>query len=189
MALTNNTQVANQMALLRSHGISRDPAQMTHEADGPWYYQQIALGYNYRMTDMQAALGVSQMARLDKFVMRRHVLARRYEELLSMLPVITPWQHPDTYSGLHLYSIRLKLKELKVSHRQVFDSLRAQEIGVNLHYIPVHTQPYYQELGFRAGDFPEAERYYANAISLPMFPALTTEEQDRVIEALHGALQ
>lgn len=189
MALTNDVELANRMALLRSHGITRDPTHMTVEADGPWYYQQIALGYNYRMTDIQAALGVSQMARLDEFVTRRHALATRYDKLLSVLPVVIPQQHPDTYSGLHLYPIRLKLKELRVSHREVFDSLRAQGIGVNLHYIPVHTQPYYQALGFKQGDFPEAERYYAEAISLPMYPSLTGQQQDLVIKALSEALQ
>ena len=189
MALTNNAELANRMALLRSHGITRDPAQMTHEADGPWYYQQITLGYNYRMSDVQAALGVSQMARVDEFVTRRHTLATRYGELLAVLPVIAPWQHTDTYSGLHLYPIRLKLKELRVTHREVFDSLRKQGIGVNLHYIPVHTQPYYQALGFKPGDFPEAERYYTESISLPMFPALTSQQQVRVVDVLRKALQ
>jgi UDP-4-amino-4,6-dideoxy-N-acetyl-beta-L-altrosamine transaminase len=189
MAMTNNAELATRMALLRSHGITRDPAQMTHAADGPWYYQQIALGYNYRMTDMQAALGVSQMARLNEFVTRRHILAAQYDELLSVFPVVIPWQHPDTYSGLHLYPIRLILKELVASHREVFASLIAQEIGVNLHYIPVHTQPYYQALGFKPGDFPGAEQYYAEAISLPMYPSLTNEQQVRVADALRKALR
>lgn len=189
MALTGNAELANRMALLRSHGITRDPAQMTHEADGAWYYQQIALGYNYRMTDLQAALGTSQMSRLDEFVSQRHALAAQYDKLLSDMPVITPWQHPDTYSGLHLYPIRLKLKELSVSHSEVFDALRTQGVGVNLHYIPVHMQPYYQAFGFKPGDFPEAERYYAEAISLPMYPALTGEQQDYVTDALRKAMQ
>lgn len=188
MALTNNAELANRMALLRSHGITRDPAQMTREVDGPWYYQQITLGYNFRMTDVQAALGVSQMVRLDEFILRRHALAAQYNELLSVLPVITPWQRSDTYSSLHLYPIRLKLKELKVSHRQVFDTLRAQEIGVNLHYIPVHTQPYYQALGFKPGDFPEAECYYTEAISLPMYSGLTDAQQMKVVSALCSSL-
>lgn len=188
MALTNNSELANRMALLRSHGITRDPAQMTHDSDGAWYYQQIALGYNYRMNDMQAALGDSQMLRLDEFVNKRHVFAKRYDALLAGFPVITPWQHPDTYSGLHLYPVKLKLHELKVSHREVFDSLRSKNIGVNLHYIPVHMQPFYQSFGFKRGDFPEAESYYAEAISLPMYPALTGHQQDLVIEALGEAL-
>lgn len=189
MALTNDAKLANRMALLRSHGITRDPAQMTHESDGPWYYQQIDLGFNYRMTELQAALGVTQMQRLDQYVARRHQLARRYDELLAGLPVTTPWQHPDSYSGLHLYVIRLQLEKLGQSHRQVFEALRQSGIGVNLHYIPVHTQPYYQRMGFTTGDFPEAERYYAEAISLPMFQALSDGQQDEVIAALRKALQ
>lgn len=184
MVLTNSAELANKMALFRSHGITRDPAQMTHEADGPWYYQQIELGFNYRMTELQAALGVSQMARLDQYVTRRHQLARRYDELLATLPVTTPWQHPDSYSGLHLYVIRLQLDKLSRRHREVFDSLREQGIGVNLHYIPVHTQPYYQRMGFKLGDYPEAERYYAEAISLPLFPAMTDSDQDDVVSAV-----
>ncbi len=188
MALTNNAELANKMALLRSHGITRDPAQMTHEADGPWYYQQIDLGFNYRMTELQAALGVTQMERLDQYVARRHQLARRYDDLLANLPVTTPWQHPDSYSGLHLYVIRLQLNKIAKTHRQVFETLREQGIGVNLHYIPVHTQPYYQRMGFKAGDFVEAERYYAEAISLPMFQALSHEQQNLVVEALRQAV-
>ncbi|TRO26512.1 UDP-4-amino-4,6-dideoxy-N-acetyl-beta-L-altrosamine transaminase [Ectopseudomonas mendocina] len=189
MALTNSAELAGKMALLRSHGITRDPAQMTHAADGPWYYQQIDLGFNYRMTELQAALGVSQLQRLDQFVARRHELAARYDQLLAALPVTTPWQHPDSYSGLHLYAIRLKLEQNDKSHREVFESLRAQGIGVNLHYIPVHTQPYFQRMGFKLGDYPEAERYYAEAISLPMFQAMTDAQQDDVVVALQRALQ
>lgn len=188
MVLTNSVELANKMALFRSHGITRDPAQMTHEADGPWYYQQIELGFNYRMTELQAALGVSQMARLDQYVTRRHQLAHRYDELLATLPVTTPWQHPDSYSGLHLYVIRLQLDKLSRRHREVFDSLREQGIGVNLHYIPVHIQPYYQRMGFKLGDFPEAERYYAEAISLPLFPAMTDSAQDDVVSAVQRSL-
>lgn len=188
MALTNDAALAERMALLRSHGITRDLAQMTHEPDGPWYYQQIDLGFNYRMTELQAALGVSQMERLDAFVARRHQLARRYDALLADLPLRTPWQHPDGHSGLHLYVVRLQLDKLTRSHREVFESLRAQGIGVNLHYIPVHTQPYYQAMGFKTGDFPEAERYYAEAISLPMYQGLSDEQQDRVVTALTAAV-
>lgn len=189
MALTNSAELAEKMALLRSHGITRDPAQMTHAADGPWYYQQVDLGFNYRMTELQAALGVSQLQRLDQFVARRHELAARYDQLLAALPVTTPWQHPDSYSGLHLYVVRLKLEQIGKSHREVFESLREQGIGVNLHYIPVHTQPYYQRMGFKQGDFPEAERYYAEAISLPLFQTMTEAQQDEVVAALQRALQ
>ncbi|PBJ22491.1 UDP-4-amino-4,6-dideoxy-N-acetyl-beta-L-altrosamine transaminase [Pseudomonas ogarae] len=188
MALTNDAELASKMALLRSHGITRDPALMTHEADGPWYYQQVDLGFNYRMTELQAALGVSQMTRLDQYVARRHQLARRYDELLAELPLTTPWQHPDSYSGLHLYVIRLQLDKLQKSHRQVFDSLRELGIGVNLHYIPVHTQPYYKRMGFKVGDFPLAESYYSEAISLPMFQTMSEEQQDTVIAALREVL-
>ncbi len=188
MALTSDAELANKMGLLRSHGITRDPMQMTHEVDGPWYYQQIDLGFNYRMTELQAALGVSQMERLDYYVARRHQLAKRYDDLLADFPVITPWQHPDSYSGLHLYVIRLRLNEIGKTHRQVFESLREQDIGVNLHYIPLHTQPYYQSMGFRKGDFPEAENYYSEAISLPMFQTLTDAQQEQVISALCKAI-
>lgn len=188
MALTNNAELANKMNLYRSHGITRDPAQMTHEPDGPWYYQQIELGYNYRMTELQAALGISQMQRLDAFVARRHELAKRYNELLTGLPVTTPWQHPDGYSGLHLYVIRLQLDKTNKTHCQVFEALREQGIGVNLHYIPVHTQPFYQSMGFSAENFPQSMAYYREAISLPMFQGLTDDKQDEVMDALTAAL-
>src|SRR5690554_5564718 len=188
MALTNDDQLAEKMNLHRSHGVTRDQNLMTHEPDGPWYYQQVDLGFNYRMTELQGAMGVSQMDRLDAFVARRHELARRYDQLLADLPVTTPWQHPDSYSGLHLYVIRLQLDNLSKSHRQVFESLREQGIGVNLHYIPVHTQPYYQTMGFAAEDFPEAMAYYREAISLPMYQGLTDEQQDTVVECLYRAL-
>jgi UDP-4-amino-4,6-dideoxy-N-acetyl-beta-L-altrosamine transaminase len=188
VALTNDAELANKMALFRSHGITRDPGQMSRPPDGPWYYEQIDLGFNYRMTEMQAALGISQVKRLDAYVARRHELAKRYDSLLAKLPVILPWQHPDGYSALHLYVIRLKLDKINKTHGEVFESLRGRGIGVNLHYIPVHTQPYYRQMGFKMGDYPEAERYYAEAISLPMFPGLSDAEQDRVADALCDAL-
>ena len=188
MVLTNNSDLAREMDLLRSHGVTRDQRLMTHEPDGPWYYQQIALGYNYRMTELQAALGLSQMDRLETFVSRRHQLANQYDELLKALPVTLPWQHPDSYSGLHLYVVRLQLDYIKKSHREVFESLRQQGIGVNLHYIPVHTQPYYQALGFQPDDFPNAMAYYGEAISLPMFPTMTDAQQNEVVQALRVAI-
>ena len=188
MALTNSDELASRMNLLRSHGVTRDQNLMTHEPDGPWYYQQVDLGFNYRMTELQAALGVSQMDRLDAFVARRHELAKRYDQLLADLPVTTPWQHPDSYSGLHLYVIRLHLDNISRNHRQVFESLREQGIGVNLHYIPVHTQPYYKDMGFSAEDFPEAMAYYREAISLPMFQGMADDHQDEVVQALKIAL-
>ncbi len=189
MAVTNSDELATSMGLLRSHGITREPELMTKPMDGPWYYQQVALGFNYRMTDIQAALGASQMERLEQYVARRHEIAERYNELLAELPLTLPWQHPDSYSGLHLYVVRLQLDKIKTTHLDVFNYLRSKDIIVNLHYIPVHTQPYYQEMGFKAGDFPEAERYYTEAISIPMFPTLTTEQQDEVVQRLKEALQ
>jgi UDP-4-amino-4,6-dideoxy-N-acetyl-beta-L-altrosamine transaminase len=184
MALTNNDELATRLGLLRSHGITRDPALMTQAMDGPWYYQQVALGYNYRMTDIQAALGASQMNRLEHYVARRHEIAKRYDHLLADLPLTLPWQHPDGYSGLHLYVIRLQLDKITRTHLQVFEALRTDDILVNLHYIPVHTQPYYQRMGFKLGDFPQSEQYYREAISIPMYPTLTDTEQDIVCNSL-----
>ncbi|MBI3804150.1 MAG: UDP-4-amino-4,6-dideoxy-N-acetyl-beta-L-altrosamine transaminase [Nitrospirae bacterium] len=189
MAVTGDGELAKRMQRLRSHGITRNEVEMTRPPDGPWYYQQIDLGFNYRMTDLQAALGLSQMERLDAFVARRHLLARRYHPLLAGLPVRTPWQHPDGYSGMHLYVIRLKLGEIGQTHRAVFEALRAAGIGVNLHYIPVHLQPYYERLGFKPGEYPAAEEYYTEAISLPMYPGLTEEEQDHVVRELEKAVK
>ena len=160
MALTNSEVLAQRMAQLRSHGITRDPKQMTSEPDGPWYYQQIDLGFNYRMTDIQAALGLAQMKRLDTYVSQRNQLTKRYNEMLEILPLILPWQHPDCYSASHLYIIRLKLADIGKSHRKFFENLRAKGIGVNLHYIPIYLQPYYKKIGFNTGHCPEAERYY-----------------------------
>ena len=188
MAVTNDAELAHAMALLRSHGITRDEAHMTHASDGPWYYQQIGLGFNYRMTELQAALGLSQMQRLDAFVTQRHSLAQRYDAMLADLPLVTPWQHPDSHSGLHLYVIRLRLKLIHKTHREVFEGLRAQGIGVNVHYIPVHTQPYYSRMGFAENDFPHAQHYYAEAISLPMYQGLTHAQQDHVVDTLRKEL-
>ena len=183
-ALTNRKTLADKMALYRSHGITRDEALMENASHGGWYYEQIDLGFNYRMTELQAALGVSQMSRLSEFVSARHQLAARYYEKLAELPITLPYQLPNTHSGLHLYVIRLNLNEISKAHKEVFDALREQGIGVNLHYIPVHLQPYYQKMGFKQGDFPNAESYYSNAISLPMFHGMTHEQQDEVISKL-----
>jgi UDP-4-amino-4,6-dideoxy-N-acetyl-beta-L-altrosamine transaminase len=188
MALTNDDLLAQRLGLYRSHGITRDPELMTKEMEGPWYYQQVALGYNYRMTDIQAALGLSQLTRLTQFIARRHEIADRYQELLADLPLTLPWQHPDSHSAYHLYVIRLQLDKIAVSHRAVFEALRARDIMVNLHYIPVHTQPFYQKMGFKEGDFPEAEAYYREAISIPMHPSLSDDDQIFVADALRQAL-
>jgi UDP-4-amino-4,6-dideoxy-N-acetyl-beta-L-altrosamine transaminase len=187
--LTNQDDLAQKMALLRSHGVTRDPQLMTEESHGAWYYQQVDLGFNYRMTELQAALGISQMTRLKTFTEARHILARRYDQLLENLPVITPFQLESSYSGLHLYVIRLELDKINLSHKQVFDLLRDRGIGVNLHYIPIHLQPYYRAMGFQKGDFPEAERYYTEAISLPMFHSMTLEQQDIVVKVLKDILK
>ena len=188
MAVTNNAKLAEQLNLLRSHGITRDEELMTKAADGPWYYQQIELGYNYRMTELQAALGLSQMQRLEEFVIKRHELASRYDNLLHDLPITLPWQHPDSYSARHLYVIRLQLEQINITHLDVFNALRAAGVLVNLHYIPVHTQPYYQKMGFASGQFPEAEKYYKEAISIPLFSAMTEGQQDTVCSTLKTIL-
>ncbi len=188
-ATTQNAQLADTMARLRSHGITRDPKLMTHAPDGPWYYQQIELGFNYRLTDMQAALGCSQMSRVREFVARRHELAERYDKLLSDLPIDLPFRHSEDYSGFHLYVIQLRLNELERGHREIFELLRANNIGVNLHYIPIHLQPYYLKLGFSPGDFPNAEDYYTKSISIPLFHAMSYEQQDQVIEVLKDVVR
>lgn len=185
LAVTNDKVLAQTMSLLSSHGITRDPALMTGQKDGAWYYQQIELGFNYRMTEMQAALGISQMARLDDYVAHRAALADRYYRLLEGLPLHRPRQMDATASSWHLYIIQLEDASL---HNSVFDSLRDAGVGVNLHYIPIHRQPYYQKLGFSAGDFPVAEDYYTRAISIPLFPTMTEEQQDYVVSCLRGLL-
>ena len=188
MALTNDAKIAAKMDLLRSHGITRDTKLMANEPDGAWYYEQIDLGFNYRMTDLQAALGLSQIQRLDDYVSQRHKLAHRYDTLLAELPLVLPWQHPDSYSGLHLYIVRLNLDQISSSHKRIFDQLREQEIGVNLHYIPIYRQPYYAQFGYSQSDFPQAEAYYSEAISIPMFATLTEDQQDRVSAAFRDLL-
>lgn len=188
MALTNDSALAGRMELLRSHGITRDASLMVNPSDGPWYYEQLTLGFNYRMTDLQAALGASQMERLDSFIARRHEIAARYNAELSGLPLTTPWQHPDTHSAYHLYFIRLDLRRNSISHRAAFEALRARGIGVNLHYIPIYRQPDYASLDLKREDFPQAEAHYAEAISLPMYPAMTDAQQDEVVAAVRGVV-
>ena len=185
MALTNDAYLSKRMELFRSHGITSAPKDMSQRPkEEIWNYQQIELGFNYRMTDIHAALGLSQMKRLDEFVTMRHTHANRYEELFTNLPITTPYQHSENYSSFHLYVIRLKLNEISKSQREVFAELATAGIGANLHYIPVYRQPYYERLGFKEGYCPESEQYYVEAISLPMFPELLTSQQDEVAVAL-----
>ena len=184
MALTNDKKLADHMARLRTHGITRDSKQLTHEPDGPWYYEQLELGFNFRMTDIQAALGLSQFGRLEDFVVRRNELAQRYDEALTVMAVQLQRVPNDVYSTRHLYVIRVPSER----HCNIFKSLRDKGIGVNLHYMPVHLQPYYRKLGFQEGDFPEAEKHGQEAISLPLFPSLTDSEQDHVIVTLRSLI-
>lgn len=188
MAVTSNAQLARKMQLFRSHGITRESSEMTQEPDGPWYYQQIDLGFNYRLTELQAALGLSQMKGLDANVKRRHVLAKQYDEQLKALPVKTPWQHPDTYSSYHLYVIQLDLHAIPHSHRAVFEAMRHKHIGVNLHYMPVHLQPYYAKMGFAPHALPHALAYYQKSISIPMYASMRDDQQHQVVDALKWAI-
>lgn len=189
MALTNSYSLAEKMRLFRSHGITRDAHNLREATHGPWYYEQVTLGYNYRMTDIQAALGLSQLQRLDTFIERRHEIAKHYNIKLKQLPLNLPYQEPFSYSSWHLYVVRLTLNERdKLTHLSVFEKLRQNGIQVNLHYIPVHTQPFYRDLGFKWGDFPEAEKYYRTAISLPIYPSMTQRQQKYVISCLESIL-
>jgi UDP-4-amino-4,6-dideoxy-N-acetyl-beta-L-altrosamine transaminase len=189
MVVTNDAQLAKHLRLLRSHGITSTVADMQpRPAQEIWNYQQIDLGFNYRMTDLQAALGLSQMQRLDAFVTQRHTIAKRYDQLLSALPVLTPWQHIDSYSGYHLYVIRLRLQEINKTQRQIYVALRAAEILVNLHYIPVYRQPYYEQMGFSVGYCPQAEQYYSEVISIPLYPGLTEAQQDQVVAVIRESV-
>ena len=184
MAMTNDPELAQRMALLRSHGVTRDPNRLRLTDQGSWYYEQHELGFNYRMTDIQAALGHSQLQRLDQLVSRRRELAARYDQAFGNLPGIRPWQHPDGQSSWHLYVIRVERK----LHDIAYERLRSAGIGVNLHYIPVPRQPYYRDLGFDPAGWPEAERYYAEAITLPLYPSMTDNQQDIVVAAVQDAL-
>jgi UDP-4-amino-4,6-dideoxy-N-acetyl-beta-L-altrosamine transaminase len=183
MAITNNKELSIKMGLLRSHGITRDSDLMSFKSDGPWYYEQVALGFNYRLTDIHAALGLSQFQRLDTFVQRRHQIAEQYDSLLVDLPVKPQSRPEDCYSAMHLYVIRLQTEQLRKSHLQIFKELRS-DILVNLHYIPVHLQPWFKNMGFKEGDFPESEAYYKQAISIPCYPDLTDDQVKLVIKKL-----
>jgi UDP-4-amino-4,6-dideoxy-N-acetyl-beta-L-altrosamine transaminase len=185
IALTNDQSIADRMRRLRTHGITTDESSMEERPPNEiWNYQQIELGFNYRMTDIHAALGLSQMNRLDDFVASRHQIANRYNEELSSLPVVTPWQLPQSYSSYHLYPIRVPENSTPATQKLLYDHLRKNGVGANLHYIPVHRQPYYEKLGFTGGDFPEAEKFHRQVVSLPMFPDLSSADQNKVIKVL-----
>ncbi len=188
MVTTNDPALAKRLRLLRSHGMTREAEQLEHEPDGPWYYEQVDLGFNYRLTDIQAALGLSQLTRMEAMQAARIEKANRYDSLLSDLPLQLPIRLPDRTSAWHLYAIELDPSRTKKSRLAVFQALREAQIGVNVHYIPIHTQPHYQRLGFKHGQFPAAENYYANAISIPLFPAMTDAQQDKVCAVLRGVL-
>jgi UDP-4-amino-4,6-dideoxy-N-acetyl-beta-L-altrosamine transaminase len=186
MAVTNDAGLAARMDRYRSHGMTRDPALMEGNSDGPWYYQQIELGYNYRLTDIQAALGLSQLQRLSKYVEQRHIIAQRYDDHLADLPLVLPYQLTSTYSAFHLYTVQVADENQRY---RVFQGLRSAGIGVNVHYIPVHLQPYYRRLGHAEGKCPHAEAYYKRAISLPMFPALSESQQNYVVTTIGELLR
>lgn len=188
-ALTNNPELSRRMQRLRSHGITREFDEMNGASDGPWYYQQLELGFNYRLTDIQAALGLSQLKRVDHYVAKRHEIADIYDRCFSDLPITTPVRPDYCYSSFHLYVIQLDTRNNKLNRLQVFDALRSKNIGVNVHYIPIHLQPFYRNLGFNPGDFPAAEDYYRRAISIPIFPTLQVAEQEFVVQAITEALQ
>jgi UDP-4-keto-6-deoxy-N-acetylglucosamine 4-aminotransferase len=188
MVLTNRKDLYEKLLLYRSHGITRDPAKMTHMSDGAWYYQQIALGYNYRMTDIQAALGISQMKRLDTFVARRRALAARYNTLLRNLPIVTPYVMEGAKPSWHIYVVQMDFSRVRKTKQQIFEEMKEQGVVLNLHYIPVHRQPYYEKLGFRQGDFPKSEKYYKEAFTLPLYYDLTDDEQEHIVGALKKVL-
>jgi len=188
IAVTNEADLADRMRRLRSHGTTQDPAEMRQKPAGPWSYEQIELGFNYRLTDLSAALGMSQMKRLPAFLSRRRELASRYDTALGGLPLVRPWQHPDGRSAWHLYVVQVDPDAAPIDRATLFEKMRGAQIGVNVHYIPVHTQPYYRDLGFSDGCYPVAERFYSNAITLPLYPGLGQESFDRVVDTLRKNL-
>jgi UDP-4-amino-4,6-dideoxy-N-acetyl-beta-L-altrosamine transaminase len=188
LATANDPSVASKMRRLRTHGVTREQELMTHEPDGDWYYQQIELGFNYRMTELQAALGLSQMKRLDEFIGRRHKLANRYNELLASLPIIVPLQEKDSFSSFHLYPIQIQLEKIRKTRKEIFNGMRNAGIGVHVMYIPVHTQPFYKNKGFKEGCFPQAEKYYKHVVTLPLFYSMTYDDQNFVIDTLRNIL-
>jgi UDP-4-amino-4,6-dideoxy-N-acetyl-beta-L-altrosamine transaminase len=190
MALTRDADLSRRMRLRRSHGISNAKIDwQPRSANELWNYQQIELGFNYRMTDIQAALGISQMRRLNDFVAKRHIIAKRYDHELKEMDLQTPWQHEDTKSAYHLYPILITKNINNAFQKHVYSALHAEGISVNLHYIPVYRHPFYEAMGFQSGYCPKSEIYYQQTLSLPIFPKLTYEEQTKVIQALSVALK
>jgi len=188
VATTNDKKLLIRMQLFRTHGITRDRKLMVKNSEGDWYYQQVDLGFNYRMTELQAALGISQMRRLNKFVKKRHILKNRYDRLLKKLPIVKPYISKNIYSALHLYPIQIDIKKCKLSRLKLYNALIKKGIGVNIHYIPIHTQPYFLKMGFKHGDFPVAESYYQNSISLPLFSQMSFKIQDKIVDNLTNIL-
>jgi len=182
MAVTNDAEIGAKIARLRSHGITRDTQTMTKDPDGPWYYEQIELGYNYRMTDIQGALGLSQFKKLDEFVAERHKIAEIYDNLFKDINIVTPYNDEKNYSAYHLYVVRVKLDQTNITHKEMFIRLRDNGIGVNLHYIPIYKQPFYAKMGYKPTEYPEAEKYYSEAISLPIYPGLTASQQKEIVK-------
>ncbi len=188
MALTNDPSLADKMRMLRSHGITNDPARMTEESHGPWYYEQVALGFNYRMTDVEAALGLSQLNKLEDFLEKRNILARHYDSLFRLYSNIFPLtQSNDNYSSYHLYVVKVDSLDSD-KHAKLISELRERGIFAHVHYIPIHLQPHYKSLGFKKGDFPNAEHYYQQAVTLPLFPDLTLGEVEQVVDTLSNAV-
>ena len=188
MALTNDPILAEKMSLLRSHGVTRDSHLMSREPEGAWYYEQIQLGYNYRMTELQAALGIEQLKRLADYICQRHVLVKRYSDLLDEQPLILPWQSEDSYSAYHLFVVKINSEKSGKSRRDVFNALRKAGIGVNVHYIPIYKQPYYQQFHYSETMCPNAENYYRHAITLPLYPTLTEVEQVKIVDVFKEIL-
>jgi len=189
LATTNDKDLMERMQLFRNHGVTRNSKLMKKKSEGQWYYQQIALGFNYRMTELQAALGRTQIKRLDEFVALRHKHKIRYDKLIKNLPIILPYQDLNSFSALHLYPIQIKVDKLRRTRKEIFDLLLKNNIGVNVHYIPVYSQPYYENMGFNKANFPNTERYYKNGLSIPLFHAMTIEQQDQVISVLEKILK
>jgi len=188
MAVTNSKEIHDSLTLHRTHGITKDESKMSKTPDGPWYYEQKILGFNYRMTDIQAALGISQLSKIDTFILKRRQIEKRYDQELSSLPIILPEKSNNALSSLHLYIIKIKLDQVSKSHKEIFTNLQLKGIGVNLHYIPIYRQPYFARYNFDQSQFLNSELYYSHAISIPMHASMSSKDQDLVISALKSII-